>query len=314
MICAKMNRFSREKIGDSWPSLGMRRAWRLLWLVAFVLPVWRGCIAAEAAGPQGSPSEPARKQVWLVPSSERGLAMQAWLYRPPGAGPFPLAVITHGSEQSAALRAKMTLAPYEPAALWFVRHGYAVALVQRPGHGETKGPYLEDQKGCADADFRGAGLGTARSITAAVDYFSKQRFVRAAQIVVVGHSAGGWGALALAGQNPKAVKAIIAFAPGRGGRVNGRANNNCAPERLVAAAAEFGAGARTPLLAIYAENDGSFPPVLANRLTAAYRAAGGLIDARMLAAFGRDGHTLFTSPDGAALWGPVVEDFLAKKH
>ena len=40
----------------------------------------------------------------------------------------------------------------------------------------------------------------------------------APRVVVIGHSAGAWGALALAGEDPKNVAAIIAFAPGRGGR------------------------------------------------------------------------------------------------
>ena len=53
---------------------------------------------------------------------------------------------------------------------WLVAHGYAVAVPQRPGHGKTGGTYYEDQGGCANADYRKAGINTAAAIAAAIDY------------------------------------------------------------------------------------------------------------------------------------------------
>ena len=88
------------------------------------------------------------------------------------------------------------------------------------GHGATGGNYLEDQGGCDEADYARAGRATADEIAAALGFVRKQPFIRPDGIVVVGHSAGGWGALALAGEDPKDVAAIIAFAPGRGGHAN----------------------------------------------------------------------------------------------
>ena len=61
---------------------------------------------------------------------------------------------------------------------------------------------------------------------------------------IVGHSAGAWGALSLARENPETVSAIIAFAPGRGGHANDFPNRVCAPHTLLASAAEFGRNAR----------------------------------------------------------------------
>ncbi len=66
-------------------------------------------------------------------------------------------------------------------------------------------------------------------------------------IVIVGHSAGGWGALALAATNAKSISAIIVFAAGRGGRANDFPNQICAPHTLKAAAGEFGKGAKVPV-------------------------------------------------------------------
>ena len=138
----------------------------------------------------------------------------------------------------------------------------------------------------------------------------RQDFVKRDGVIVVGQSAGGWGALALASRNPRNVKAVINFAGGRGGHVHGRPNNNCAPERLVAAAGLFGATARIPVLSIYARTTRSFPPSCREQLNDAYRAAGGKLDFRLLPAFSNDGHRLFGARDGVAIWGPIVEEFL----
>jgi dienelactone hydrolase len=74
-------------------------------------------------------------------------------------------------------------------------------------------------------------------------------------VIVIGQSAGGWASIALSSVNPPQVKAIITFAAGRGGRVDGKPNNNCAPDRLVEATAGFGRTSRVPMLWFYIEND-----------------------------------------------------------
>ena len=82
--------------------------------------------------------------------------MWTTVFRPPGAGPFPLAVINHGSTQNELRRAGYAAPQYTALTEWLVAHGYAVAVPQRPGHGKTGGTYYEDQGGCANADFRKA--------------------------------------------------------------------------------------------------------------------------------------------------------------
>ena len=74
-------------------------------------------------------------------------------------------------------------------------------------------------------------------------------------VIVVGQSAGGWAVDRVFEPQPPQVKAIIIFAAGRGGRVDGKPNNNCAPDRLVEATGEFGRTSRVPMLWIYIEND-----------------------------------------------------------
>src|SRR5262249_16329952 len=53
-------------------------------------------VVSNLPGPQGAEEGVGRKQLWLIPSPQSGAMMRAVLYRPPGDGPFPLAVVNHG--------------------------------------------------------------------------------------------------------------------------------------------------------------------------------------------------------------------------
>ena len=246
-------------------------------------------------------------QQWLVPSPDPDIASRAVLYRPPGDGPFRLAVIAHASTQNVLRRAQMPQPEYRPLAAFLVARGFAVLVPERPGHGATGGRYLEDQGGCDEADYVRAGRATADSIAAALAFLRGQSFIRRDGAVVVGHSAGGWGALALAGDNPVGVSAVIAFAPGRGGHANDFPNQVCAPHTLLSAAAEFGKTARVPVTWLVAANDSYFSSDLSRRLADAFRAGGDRVDFRLLAPSGSEGHWLAEGEAGVKIAGPDLD-------
>ncbi|HZP19897.1 MAG TPA: alpha/beta fold hydrolase [Bauldia sp.] len=264
-----------------------------------------------AAGPAKPGAAVANRELLLIPSPARGTDMHAYFYRPAGAGPYPLAVINHGSDEDARKRAQLPMPSFDSLTEWFLAHGYAVLLPQRPGHGETGGPYIEAQGSCEAPDYVKSGNRTADSIAAAVDFMAAKPFIRKTGIIVVGNSAGGWGALAYAARNPKNVAAVIAFAAGRGGRNHNRAGWNCAPDRLVAAAGAFGATARMPTLWLYAANDSYFAPDLSRRMADAWRAAGGKAEYDLLPATSGDGHFVIQTDGPEATWEPYVAKFVA---
>jgi dienelactone hydrolase len=129
----------------------------------------------------------------------------------------------------------------------------------------------------------------------------RQSFVRPDGVTIVGHSAGGWGALALAADDPRSIAAIVVFAPGRGGRANDFPNQICAPHTLKAAAGEFGKGARVPVTWLVAANDSYFAPAFSRQLADAFRAGGGKVDFHGLAAYGGEGHWLPETEGGVKL-------------
>jgi dienelactone hydrolase len=280
-----------------------------------LLAILTEALAAPAGpGPQGPEEGDSRRQLWLIPIPGERLLMRAIVLRPPGEGPFPLVVINHGSVESADVRAKFFMPNYPIIQKWFLDRNYVVVLPQRPGHGETGGPYFEDQGFCEEADFQQSGLRTADSIEATIGYMTTQPFVRRRDVIVVGQSAGGWGAIALASRNPSGVKAMINFSGGRGGRAENIPNNNCSPDRLVAAAAAFGASARTPTLWFYSENDDYFGPALSGRMYQAFRSAGGNVEFHLLPPFAEHAHLLINSEAAFSLWAPLLEKFLAAQR
>lgn len=266
--------------------------------------------ADAVAGPQGSQSNGG--ELWLIPSPQPGLLMRATLFRPPGDGPFRLAVVNHGSDQVLAARMQMPMPSFPGLTDWLLARGYAVLLPQRPGHGETGGRYLEDQGSCGRARYVESGLATADSIQSAIDFMTKQPFIKSTGILVVGNSAGAWGALALASRNPANVAAVVNFSGGRGGRNRGKADNNCSADRLIAAAGEFGRTARIPTLWLYAQNDSFFPPDISGEMAEVFNRSGGYVDYVLLPPVAAEGHRLISTNPPGATWAEPLERFLAR--
>jgi len=282
---------------------GVRRLAPVALLLLLAAIAWRA-----AAAPAVTVENAATEVVGIATRS--GATLMTRMFQPPGQGPFPLAVISHGSPASASQRPTMEVPTFGPASNWLLQQGYMVALPLRRGYGETGGDWAESYGSCSNPDYYRAGLTSAEDIADAIAFFRVRLEVDRDRVLVIGWSAGGWGSIALASENPKGVFAVFNFAGGRGG---GQPTvGNCAPKRLVAAAGRYGATARVPSLWLYSANDSFFGPELGREMFDAFVDAGGRAEYVALPAFGRDGHRVFAAADGRALWQPPVEKFLAK--
>ena len=243
----------------------------------------------------------------------------AYVVRPLVDTPLPLVVMNHGETLDPKERSFYPMVEFRDAAFWFARRGHLVVVPIRPGFGSTAidlpdrgviSTYFGAVGKCTDANFRTPGIAIARLDQWVIDYVVDQKLAVASGTIVVGQSGGGWGALALSSLNPAGVRAIITFEAGRGGRVDGKPNNNCNPEKLVETAREFGSTARVPMLSIYTENDTYFGPALSRKVLEAYRAAGGLGEYHLLPPFGNEGHFLIDDANSIPIWSPIVSRFL----
>ena len=236
-------------------------------------------------------------------------SLAARVFHPAGVGPFPLVVINHGATVSQREMRALTLDDtYTEAAQWFAGQGYVVVVALRPGVGTSQGPYLETTRPCARRDYIDEGRTTAAVEAAIVRSAATLPGVDPKRIVVVGHSAGGFGGTALADQPPPGVLGVISFAGGRGG--DGHEHICGGQDRLVQAAGVFGRANTLPGLWLYAANDHFFPPPVAHAMFQAYRSGSRptmtFVD---LPAFGDEGHFTFGQAD-PSVWAEPVSTFL----
>jgi dienelactone hydrolase len=265
------------------------------------------------AGPVGEPQGKWNEQLWWVPVRSGGqvFLLETLVYRPSGPGKFPLVTLNHGlplagENYTSRLRKR---SPYElkTAALWFVEHGYVVAIPMRRGVGRSQGNFAEAGHGqFSHPDLVSDGKATASDIGQVVTYMEKQPFVDPTRVVVVANSAGAWGALVLATDPPKGVIGVINFAGGRRG-------SPALPVKdsdLVDAAAKLGERNRVPQLWLYSANDKLYNLSLSQAMYDAFAKRSRFkAEFSELPAFASNGHRLLY--DGSpTLWAQPVERFL----
>ena len=248
-----------------------------------------------------------REEVLRVPvvSGVEQAYIQVTVFKPEGAGPFPIVVLSHGSPRTAEDRRREGRQRLEAASARFVKMGFAVLVPTRRGYGESGGAWAEAYGGCWNPDYYKAGLETARDVRAAVDAVRGEPWADTQRIVLAGQSAGGFGSVAASSTPFEGLVAVVNFAGGRGSQ---GPDDVCAEERLVEAMARYGANARVPELWIYSANDRFFGPRLARRMHAAFVEGGGKADFVEAPPTGEDGHAYFSRR--SADWAPTVERFL----
>jgi dienelactone hydrolase len=235
-----------------------------------------------------------------IPTGERSLA--AYLYVPPGGGPFPGLVLNHGSTIHPGTSDFCRPGTAAVLTAW----GYAVLLPHRHGYGNSEGPMWRQEVtaefGTVEYDRALAARleREAEDVDAAVDWLAKRPEVIADRVGVIGSSFGGVMALLAAAHRP-GLRCAVDFA---GAAMNWERTPTLRATMLGAAR-----GLAVPLCLVQAENDYSTAPTRA--LAAELQRHGKVHAARVFPAFGLtadEGHLFFQN--GAPIWGPFVQAFL----
>ena len=115
--------------------------------------------------------------------------LETTLYKPEGAGPFPVVIINHGK----AYGNPRFQDRYRPVSgvRYFLQRGYAVVVPMRQGFAKSEGSYIGG--GC---NIESNGAVQASDVKAVLDYVTAQPWADREQMLMVGQSHGGWTTLA----------------------------------------------------------------------------------------------------------------------
>lgn len=230
-------------------------------------------------------------------------------YRPPGDGPFPLAILSHGRDP-APRRAQVPRLRFERLARYLVGKGFAVAVPTRVGYGTTFGDFDPESGGrCDSLTLQPMAQVTSAQVLATLERARQKRWVDASRWVAIGQSVGGVATVALAGLRPPGLVAAINFSGGAGGNPDRNPGRPCSPQAFERVIGEAAATAQVPMLWVYWSNDNFWGTELPQRWAQAWRDAGGALEFHQLPPSGTEGHNGLNQAMDA--WVPLVEHYLA---
>lgn len=235
--------------------------------------------------------------------------LEAAMFRPDGAGPFPLLVINHGSTGRGNDPAlfRQTRWSFALADL-FTRKGWLVAFPQRRGRGNSDGRYDEGfgpdrREGYTCEPVRSlAGADRAlEDVRAAMLALRSRPEVDGRRVLVGGISRGGVLSIAYAGEHPDEVLGVINFVGGWLGTGCGTAAE--INGTLFARGGRF----RGPTLWLYGRDDPYYPIGHSRANFATFQSAGGKGDFFEFDLPGKNGHAVDAFPE---LWADPLETFM----
>ena len=239
------------------------------------------------------------------------IRLEAVVFRPAGTGPFPLAVVNHGSTgrgNDPRLFRQTFIAPM--LAEFLSARGWLAAFPQRRGRGRSDGLYDEGfntdrAQGYTCATQRTlAGADRAlEDVDAAIAALQKRPDVRPGPVLLLGQSRGGALSAAYAGRHPGKVRGVVNFV---GGWIGDGCRNAIAINRTL-----MNRGARfpRPMLWLYGRNDPFYSLDHSRGNFEAFRAAGGKGRFFGFQVPGGNGHSVILFPK---LWAAEVDRYLGE--
>ncbi|MES2187226.1 MAG: dipeptidyl aminopeptidase [Pseudomonadota bacterium] len=283
---------------------------------------WLLVCAAATALPAAAQEERPTPEVLRLPLSIGGSRIEVvtHVYKPPGPGPFPLVIFSHGRAPQAADRAKQSTPVLAGHAQYWMRKGVAVVAPIRPGYGDTGGEDREYSNSrwkrgtleCyTDPDFNTVAEHARETVVATYRWAQQQPWVRKDRILLEGQSVGGLTTVAAAALNLPGVVGAVNFSGGAGGNPATAPAHSCRPDRLTQVYRAYGTQVRVPSLWLYAENDQFWGPDVPRDWVKAFQAGGSEMQfVRTGPVEGYDGHQLLAR--GGKMWAPPLTAFANK--
>ena len=233
------------------------------------------------------------------------------VFKPPGEGPFPLVVLNHGRAGSPDKRAQPLRFRYETQARYLVGKGFVVIVPTRIGYGEAFGDFDPETNGsCTMSQIEPLSMAASEQVLAAHTFAKSLKFVDPSRWWVMGQSVGGLTAVATVWRNPPGLQGGINFAGGTGGDPAARPGQSCGVNQIARLWKNKAKEAKTDMLWLYWENDLFWGPQAPRDWHQAWTEGGGRAQFHQLPAFGKDGHSGFTSDMDH--WVPLVDAYLGK--
>lgn len=246
------------------------------------------------------------EQVLMMPVGNGFLSsteLETTIYKPPGNGPFPLALISDGKEFGNPRFAPR--AQYPVLSKELVRRGFLVAIPNRRGYSKSGGNYI-----FTTCDALSSAEQQSKDVLDSLDTLRKRPDVDPTNILLLGQSYGGFISLATASKGPAGVKGVINFA---GGLMQSPEMNCPWQDKLVNAFKSMGKDIKVPTLWFYGTNDSFWGADLPRKMYDAYKDAGGNVKAIWFGVDSTgDAHTMVSRSANMPVWVSWVESFAAE--
>jgi len=231
------------------------------------------------------------------------LNIQAYLYQPEGAGPFPVVIYNHGSRGGR----ESDSVPFQYVGAMLTRAGYIVLVPERRGYGKSDGSKWRDESGRDQSQVVTRLYAETDDVLAAIAYLRTVPSADMNRLGIMGWSFGGIITMFATSHSP----AFAAAVDQAGGALTWDWNAHV--RKALLAAAE---SSTTPTLFMVARND---------RTTSSITTLAGIFKDRGIAqqtviydaftpdrgAFAAPGHALF-SEQGAHVWEGDLLQFLGR--
>jgi dienelactone hydrolase len=286
---------------------------KLKWLLKLLFFVTLSSTFAqdkEGAAPQPSTyADPKIGEQVFIPAKDSGflgkevdIVLEGTIYKPKGPGPFPLAILNHGSTDNGKISPKITYKWPWMASFLARERGFVVIYLMRRGRGMSGGntDVSEPWSDCNQA----VGVDNAiQDVHAAVSYARTLPYVDASRIVLVGVSRGGLLVNSYPGRHPDVpVNGTVNF-------VGGWANEMYCPyfnDRLFETA---GQKSKVPSLWIYGDKDYNYSDSAIESYYESFQKGNG----NALFKFYKDvpggGHNIAARPE---FWASDLDAFLSR--